>query len=157
MSSSAGYSTRAGDCYVNGNLYASNIWVPNAAGTGYQDITGNLRIVQTFVDTATAGQVITGNKYFAANVTQLDQAILGSVQNYSAFSKPGRRQSEPIKIAIGQNDFFSTQIFDNALLGLPILADILHEVEVAIAVYVLLADEHGLICTIDSAILSTSI
>ena len=84
MSSSAGYSTRAGDCYVNGNLYASTILVPNAAGTGYQDITGNLRSVPTFVDTVTAGQVITGNKYFAAGVTQLDQVVLGSVLYCSA-------------------------------------------------------------------------
>ena len=43
----------------------------------------------------------------------------------------------------GHHSFLATEILDDPLLGASVLADALHEVEVSVAVDVLLADEHA--------------
>lgn len=68
--------------------------------------------------------------------------------NLHRSGKPRDRRRQPLEPAPGQHDILAAQILDDPLLGLLALAHALDEVQVAVALDLLLAHKHALLASI---------
>jgi hypothetical protein len=64
-------------------------------------------------------------------------------QDHGALGVAGDGTGQALQLAGGDHGLLAAQVLDDALLGAAVLAHALDEVEVAVAVDALLADEHG--------------
>ena len=69
--------------------------------------------------------------------------VVDGIQDHGPFREPSDRGGQAIEILAGENRFLASEIADDALLRAATLADILHEVDVGVAIDGLLAHEHA--------------